>query len=147
MRALIQRVSSASVAVDGTVSGEIGEGLLIFLCVMRGDTDKKSSWLASKIANLRIFTDESGRLNRSLLDVGGSVLVVSQFTLSAQISGNRPSFSSSASFEEGKKLYEHFSQQLTSVCHTVKNGVFGANRQVRLINDGPITILLDTEIV
>lgn len=145
MRALIQRVSSASVTVDGNITGEIGPGLLVLVCAMQGDDDKKSTWLARKAVNLRIFKDEDGRMNRSLLDIGGAALVVSQFTLAAETKGNRPGFSTAAAPEEGKRLYEHFSQEMTSHGVTVANGIFGADMQVKLVNDGPVTIWLDTE--
>ena len=145
MRALIQRVSSASVTVDGAVTGEIGPGLLVLVCAMRGDTEKQSEWLAQKIVKLRIFKDEEGRMNRSLADAGGAALVVSQFTLAAETKGNRPGFSTAAAPDEGKRLYEHFSTQIAAQGVTVANGIFGADMQVALVNDGPVTIWLDTE--
>jgi D-tyrosyl-tRNA(Tyr) deacylase len=145
MRALIQRVSSASVAVDGEIVGEIGPGLLVLVCAMAGDTDAEAEWLARKVVNLRIFRDDAGRMNRSLLDTGGSALVVSQFTLAAETKGNRPGFSTAASPEEGKRLYEYFSQALRSHGITVANGIFGADMKVSLVNDGPVTIWIDTE--
>jgi D-tyrosyl-tRNA(Tyr) deacylase len=145
MRALVQRVSSASVTVDGSVTGEIGPGLLILVCAMREDTEKQSEWLAGKIVKLRIFMDEEGRMNRSLLDAGGSALVVSQFTLAAETKGNRPGFSTAAAPDEGKRLYEHFSAAVAAQGVTVANGIFGADMKVALVNDGPVTIWLDTE--
>lgn len=145
MRALIQRVSSASVAVDGEIVGEIGPGLLVLVCAMAGDTEAEAEWLARKVVNLRIFRDDAGRMNRSLLDTGGSALVVSQFTLAAETKGNRPGFSTAASPEEGKRLYEYFSQALRSHGITVANGIFGADMKVSLVNDGPVTIWIDTE--
>jgi D-tyrosyl-tRNA(Tyr) deacylase len=145
MRALVQRVSSASVTVDGSVTGEIGPGLLILVCAMREDTEKQSEWLAGKIVKLRIFKDEEGRMNRSLLDAGGSALVVSQFTLAAETKGNRPGFSTAAAPDEGKRLYEHFSAAVAAQGVTVANGIFGADMKVALVNDGPVTIWLDTE--
>lgn len=144
MRALIQRVSSARVTVDGTVTGEIAKGLLVLVCAMKGDTEKESEWLARKIVNLRIFRDDQDRMNRSLVDVGGSALVVSQFTLAAETKGNRPGFSTAAPPEEGKRLYEHFSAQVSTLGVAVANGVFGADMRVELVNDGPVTIWLDT---
>lgn len=144
MRALVQRVSSASVTVDGSVVGETGAGFLVLVCVMQGDTETESVWLARKVANLRIFEDADGRMNRSLLDVSGSALVVSQFTLAAETKGNRPGFSAAAAPAEGKRLYEHFSAQLATHGVQVANGVFGANMDVALINHGPVTIWLDT---
>ena len=145
MRALVQRVSQASVTVDGTVAGEIGAGLLVLVCAMRGDTEAQSEWLARKVVNLRIFPDDEGRMNRSLLDIGGSALVVSQFTLAAETRGNRPGFSSAAPPDEGERLYEHFSGQVRGHGVTVANGIFGADMKVALVNDGPVTIWLDTE--
>ena len=144
MRALIQRVSSASVAVDRRIAGEIGRGFLVLVCVMQGDSEDQSTWLARKVANLRIFEDEAGRMNRSLLDVGGSALVVSQFTLAAETKGNRPGFSSAAPPDEGQRLYEHFSAALAGHGVPVANGVFGADMDVALVNHGPVTIWLDT---
>lgn len=145
MRALIQRVSSASVTVDGKTTGEIGQGLLVLVCAMQGDSEKQSEWLARKAVNLRIFRDENDRMNRSLLDISGEALVVSQFTLAAETKGNRPGFSTAAAPDEGKRLYEHFSQQMASHGVTIANGIFGADMQVALVNDGPVTIWLDTE--
>lgn len=144
MRALIQRVSKASVTVDDEVTGEIGAGLLVLVCAMRDDTDAQSEWLARKVSALRIFRDDEGRMNRSLVDVGGAALVVSQFTLAAETKGNRPGFSTAAPPDEGSRLYEHFSEQLRGHGVTVANGVFGADMKVALVNDGPVTIWLDT---
>lgn len=146
MRALIQRVSSASVTVDGTVTGAIGPGLLVLVCAMQGDTETESAWLAQKIAKLRIFRDDEGRMNRSVLDTAGAALVVSQFTLAAETKGNRPGFSTAAAPEDGKRLYEHFSAQLAGQGLEVANGVFGAEMKVELTNDGPVTIWLDTAV-
>jgi D-tyrosyl-tRNA(Tyr) deacylase len=145
MRALVQRVSSASVTVDGAITGEIGPGLLVLVCAMQGDTEKQSEWLAQKVVKLRIFRDDEGRMNRSLADIGGAALVVSQFTLAAETKGNRPGFSTAAAPEDGKRLYEHFSVQVAAQGVPVANGVFGADMQVALVNDGPVTIWLDTE--
>ena len=144
MRALIQRVSSASVTVDSRVIGEIGAGFLVFVCVMRDDTEAESIWLARKVVNLRIFEDAGGHMNRSLVDVGGSALIVSQFTLAAETKGNRPGFSTAAAPAEGKRLYEHFSAQVASHGVPIANGVFGADMDVALVNHGPVTIWLDT---
>jgi len=144
MRALVQRVSSARVVVDGKVTGEIGNGLLVFVCAMRGDTEKESEWLARKLVNLRIFRDEADRMNRSLADVGGAALIVSQFTLAAETKGNRPGFSTAAPPEEGKRLYETFSANVAALGIPVANGIFGADMRVELANDGPVTIWLDT---
>jgi len=144
MRALVQRVSSARVTVDDEVTGEIGNGLLVFVCAMKGDTEKESEWLARKIVNLRVFRDDSDRMNRSLVDVGGSALVVSQFTLAAETKGNRPGFSTAAPPEEGERLYENFSANVSALGVSVANGIFGADMRVELSNDGPVTIWLDT---
>lgn len=145
MRALVQRVSCASVTVDGAVAGEIGPGLLVLVCAMQGDGEKQSQWLARKAVNLRIFKDGEGRMNRSLLDTGGAALIVSQFTLAAETRGNRPGFSTAAAPDEGRRLYEHFSAEVASHGVAVANGIFGADMQVALVNDGPVTIWLDTE--
>lgn len=145
MRALIQRISQASVSVDGTVGSEIGEGLIVFVCAMQGDEEAQSERLARKVVNLRVFKDEEGRMNRSLLDTGGSALVVSQFTLAAETKGNRPGFSAAARPEDGNRLYEHFSEQVRSHGVTVATGIFGAEMKVTLVNDGPVTIWLSSE--
>ena len=145
MRALVQRVSSASVTVDGKVIGEIGPGVLVLVCAMRDDTERQSEWLAGKIVKLRIFKDGDGRMNRSLADIGGAALVVSQFTLAAETKGNRPGFSTAAAPEDGKRLYEHFSAAVATQGVAFANGVFGADMKVALDNEGPVTIWLDTE--
>lgn len=145
MRALIQRVSEASVTVDTDRVAEIGPGLLILICAMQGDTDPEAGKLASKIARLRIFKDDAGRMNRSVLDIGGSALVVSQFTLAADTSrGNRPGFSAAADPAEGNRLYELFADQLEAQGVPVAKGRFGADMKVHLLNDGPVTIWMDT---
>ncbi|MCI5111587.1 MAG: D-aminoacyl-tRNA deacylase [Marivita sp.] len=145
MRALIQRVSEASVSVDGEVLGEIGAGLLILICAMQGDTEAEADRLAAKIAKLRIFKDDEGRMNRSVLDIGGSALVVSQFTLAADTSrGNRPGFSTAAAPDDGNRLYEYFASQVAAQGIPVAKGRFGADMKVRLLNDGPVTIWMDT---
>ncbi|MET0439246.1 MAG: D-aminoacyl-tRNA deacylase [Devosia sp.] len=145
MRALVQRVQSASVTVDGEITGQIGPGLLVLVCAMQDDTDDLSDWLAQKIAKLRIFQDDAGKMNRSLLDIGGSALVVSQFTLAADTKGNRPGFSRAAPPERGRDLYEKFSAALAATGTPVANGIFGADMKVALVNDGPVTIWLDTD--
>ncbi len=145
MRALVQRVGEASVTVDGGVVGQIGPGLLILVCAMQGDTEAQSDWLARKVVNLRIFRDEQDRMNRSVLDVGGSALVVSQFTLAAETKGNRPGFSTAAAPADGKRLYDHFSSAVAGHGVPVANGIFGADMKVALVNDGPVTIWLDSE--
>lgn len=145
MRALIQRTSGATVTVDGDVVGEVGPGLVILVCAMRDDTEAASEWLARKIAKLRIFRDDGGRMNRSVVDIGGSALVVSQFTLAAETKGNRPGFSSAAPPEEGERLFEHFKTQLQSQGVSISSGRFGADMRVTLVNDGPVTIWIDTD--
>ena len=146
MRTLIQRVSEASVVVDGETIGQIGRGLLVLVCAMDGDADEQAEFLARKVAKLRIFEDEQGKMNKSILDVGGSALVVSQFTLAADTSrGNRPGFSRAAHPEEGNRLYKLFNGRLTEHGIIVETGTFGADMKVRLVNDGPVTIWLDTE--
>lgn len=145
MRALVQRVTGASVTVDGAVVGECGPGLLILVCAMIGDDAGRARSLADKILKLRIFRDEAGKTNRSLADVGGGALVVSQFTLAADTSrGNRPGFSAAAPPDVGRALYEVFADHLDAQGITVGRGVFGAEMKVALVNDGPMTIWLDT---
>ncbi|MGR3549986.1 D-aminoacyl-tRNA deacylase [Pseudooceanicola sp.] len=144
MRALLQRVSEAQVRIDGDVVGACGPGLTILVCAMRGDTEAKAETLAAKVAKCRIFHDEMGKMNRSILDIGGSALVVSQFTLAADThSGNRPGFSAAAPPEEGERLYTLFSQALQAQGLAVQTGRFGADMQVSLVNDGPVTIWID----
>ena len=146
MRALIQRVSQASVAVEGRVTGSIGPGLLILVCAMAGDGRAQAEKLAGRIARLRIFKDAAGKMNLSVLDTGGAALVVSQFTLAADTSrGNRPGFSSAAAPAEGEALYLGFSDLLRAQGITVANGAFGADMAVSLVNDGPVTIWMDTD--
>ena len=146
MRALLQRVTEASVTVDGDVIGKAENGLLVLVCAMDGDPDDAPFRLASKVSKLRIFRDEDGRMNRSLLDVGGSALVVSQFTLAADTRrGNRPGFSTAMAPESGEKAYLSFCVALAGLGIHVETGRFGAEMQVRLVNDGPVTIWLDSE--
>lgn len=145
MRALVQRVLSASVTVDSEISGQIGPGLLVLVCAMQDDTDDLADWLAQKVAKLRIFEDDAGKMNRSLLDIGGSALVVSQFTLAADTKGNRPGFSRAAPPDRGRDLYEKLSAALAAKGVPVANGIFGADMKVALVNDGPVTIWLDTD--
>jgi D-tyrosyl-tRNA(Tyr) deacylase len=146
MKALIQRVSSASVTVEGNCVAEINTGLLILLGVTESDTLKEASWLASKVVNMRIFNDAEGKMNLSLLDVGGDVLAVSQFTLYADArKGNRPSYTQAARPEKAKPLYEAFVVELEKLLgKPVPTGVFGADMKVSLVNDGPVTIMLET---
>jgi D-tyrosyl-tRNA(Tyr) deacylase len=144
MKALVQRVSEARVSVGGAIIGEIGHGLLVLVCAMQGDRETEADALAAKIAKLRVFRDDAGRMNRSLLDVRGSALVVSQFTLAADTrSGNRPGFSAAAPPEEGERLYERVAAQLAGLGVPVATGRFGADMAVQLVNDGPVTIPLE----
>jgi len=146
MRALLQRVSHASVTVDGKVVGQIGQGLLVLLGVGRDDSEVQVKTLADKIAYLRIFGDDEGKMNRSLLDIGGEVLVISQFTLYADIRrGRRPSFTDAAPPEIAEPLCERFRDAVAAYGLKVAGGVFGAHMDVELLNDGPVTIWLDTE--
>ena len=145
MRAILQRVGRSAVEVREQTIGQIDHGLLILVCAMDGDGPKEADQLASKISKLRIFSDEAGKMNRSLIDIGGSALVVSQFTLAADTSrGNRPGFSSAAKPEEGRQLYEYFAKALEKLGIKVETGEFGADMQVSLVNDGPVTIWIDT---
>jgi D-aminoacyl-tRNA deacylase len=145
MRALVQRVTSASVTVDGNITGQIDTGLLVLVCAMTGDDATHADALAAKIAKLRIFADETGKMNRSVRDIDGAALVVSQFTLAADTSrGNRPGFSSAAPPELGNRLYEHFTRALAELGVPVGTGQFGADMAVALVNDGPVTIWMET---
>ena len=143
MKAVLQRVREARVEVGGEVVGQIGQGLLMLLCAERGDTDAVADRLLAKTLKLRIFSDEAGKMNRSVQDVGGGLLVVSQFTLAADVSGgNRPSFGQAAEPGEGRRLYEHFVAQARAAHPVVQTGRFAADMQVHLVNDGPVTIPL-----
>lgn len=145
MRAVLQRVSRANVSVDGEVIGRTGPGLLILVCAMRGDDEAKADQLAAKISKLRIFKDDAGKMNCSVKDIEGSALVISQFTLAADTSrGNRPGFSEAASPDEGRHLYEVFAQKLRDKGVPVETGQFGADMAVELVNDGPVTIWVDS---
>jgi D-aminoacyl-tRNA deacylase len=146
LRAVVQRVSEASVTVEGRITGKIGRGFLVLVCAMAGDTEAEAEKLARKIAGLRIFKDEAGKMNLPLAAVDGAVLAVSQFTLAAHgmESGNRPGFSKAAQPDAGERLYDHFCRSLASLGPKVDTGIFGADMQVALINDGPVTILFDT---
>ena len=148
MKAVIQRVKNAKVEVEGNTVGQIGEGYLVLVGVMQGDTDEDAKTLARKTASLRIFTDDEDKMNRSVIDVDGEVLAVSQFTLCADVKkGNRPSFINSASPDEADRLYELYcSELLANGVKNVEKGVFGAHMEVSLMNNGPVTILYDTEI-
>ncbi len=144
MRALIQRVSQASVSVDGKIAGQIGHGLLILICAMAGDRDASAQTLATKIAKLRIFRDDAGKMNLSIRDIGGAALIVSQFTLAADLRGNRPGFSTAANPAEGQRLYDRFTAMMAAEGIATANGIFGADMAVSLTNDGPVTIWIDT---
>jgi D-tyrosyl-tRNA(Tyr) deacylase len=144
MKALVQRVREARVEVDGRVVGEIGHGLLVLVCAMRGDTEVEVERLLAKLLKLRIFSDDDGRMNRSVQDVQGGLLIVSQFTLAAEFTGgNRPSFSSAAPPDEGRQLYEHLLASARAQHAPVASGEFAAHMQVHLVNDGPVTIPMD----
>ncbi|PUE42842.1 D-aminoacyl-tRNA deacylase [Limnohabitans sp. Bal53] len=141
MIAVLQRVSEASVRVDGAVIGQIDAGLLVLLCAEKGDTEAVADKLLAKMLKLRIFSDEAGKMNLSVQDVGGGLLVVSQFTLAADLAGgNRPSFTLAAAPEDGRRLYEHFLARARAAHPVVQTGQFAADMKVSLVNDGPITI-------
>ena len=144
MRALVQRVTDARVAVAGQVVGEIGHGLLILVCAMQGDDSATAQRLATKIAKMRIFRDDAGKMNLSLRDTGGGALVVSQFTLAADLRGNRPGFSTAAPPGPGEQLYRDFAEGLANEGIVIATGIFGADMTVSLTNDGPVTIWIDT---
>tara|TARA_R110000850_G_scaffold3068_14_gene14467 strand:+ start:346 stop:789 length:444 start_codon:yes stop_codon:yes gene_type:complete len=146
MRALLQRVTSASVTVDGTVIGEVGAGLLVLVCAMPDDTTATADALALKVSKLRLFKDDAGKMNLSLAQTGGAALVVSQFTLAADTSrGTRPGFSYAAKPDVAEQLYLHFADALRALDIPVQTGRFGADMSVALVNDGPVTIWLDTD--
>lgn len=141
MIVLLQRVSEASVRVDGTVIGQIGQGLLVLLCAEKGDTDEVADKMLAKILKMRIFSDDAGKMNLSVQDVAGGLLVVSQFTLAADVaSGTRPGFSAAAPPEEGRRLYDHFVLRAQQFHEVVQTGRFAADMKVALVNDGPVTI-------
>lgn len=145
MRALIQRVSEASCTVEGRVTGQIGPGLLVLVGVGHGDGDKDLDWLVDKVAGLRIFEDEAGKMNKSLLDTSKAMLAISQFTLYADTKkGKRPSFIDAAPPEEAKRLYAEYCVRSRKLGLTVEEGVFAADMKVRLLNDGPVTLWLDS---
>jgi D-aminoacyl-tRNA deacylase len=144
VRAVVQRVTQACVTIVGEVVGDIGPGLLILICAMQGDTDAQAARLAAKITKLRIFKDDEGRMNLSLRDTGGAALIVSQFTLAADLRGNRPGFSPAAAPDEGQRLYQAFCKDIAAEGIPVATGRFGADMAVSLTNDGPVTIWLDT---
>jgi D-tyrosyl-tRNA(Tyr) deacylase len=144
VKALVQRVREARVEVDGEVVGAIGPGLLVLVCAMRGDTPAEADRLLAKLLKLRIFSDEEGRMNRSVQDVGGGLLLVSQSTLAADTSGgNRPSFGNAAAPDEGRRLYDYLLQAAQAAHAPVAGGRFAAHMQLHLVNDGPVTIPID----
>ena len=146
MRAVVQRVSSARVEIDGEVAGSIGRGLLVLLGVGQGDSEKQAHWLADKIAGLRIFEDEAGKMNLSVEEVGGSALVVSQFTLYGDCrKGRRPSFTGAAPPQEADRLYQVFVNRLKERGLPVATGVFQATMQVHSVNEGPVTVVVETD--
>jgi len=144
MKAVIQRVTSASVTVEGKTVGAIGHGILVLLGVEKGDAEAQADWLAEKIASLRIFSDSEGKMNLGIGETNGSLLVVSQFTLAGNCAkGKRPSFDTAAPPEEGKRLYEYFVQAARQTGLPVETGIFQADMQVSLVNDGPVTFILE----
>ena len=146
MKAVLQRVTHAEVAVNGETVGSCGHGFMVLLGVAEGDTEKDAELLCRKIVNLRVFEDDAGKMNRSILDVDGEMLVISQFTLMANCRhGNRPDFMASAKPSEAIPLYEYFKQLASESVRRVECGIFGADMKVSLLNDGPVTIVLDTD--
>lgn len=145
MKALVQRVSSSTVSVNGKVCGTIGRGLLVFLGVMKGDTDRDIDYLSRKVAGLRVFPDGDGKMNLSVLDIEGQILTVSQFTLSANMKkGNRPSFDRAEEPDRANRMYELFMERLSGAGIKAERGVFGEHMDVSLVNDGPVTIMIDS---
>ena len=148
MKAVLQRVKSANVRVDGEIVGECSNGLLILLGVAQGDSEEDADILATKICDLRIFTDENGKMNLSVKNIDGEALIISQFTLMANYKhGNRPDFLESAPPAEAKRLYEYFMSNMSSQLKHIGCGVFGAHMEVSLVNDGPVTIVMDSEVL
>ena len=146
MIGLLQRVTQASVTVDGQVRGAIGRGLMVLVCAERGDTEREADALLAKLLGYRVFSDDAGKMNRSVTDVGGGLLLVPQFTLAADTkSGTRPSFTPAASPEDGRRLFDHFVAAARTRHPTVETGRFGADMQVSLTNDGPVTFWLQVE--
>lgn len=145
MRAVVQRVRQASVTVDGEIVGSIGAGFLVLLGVSSADTEADVKYIADKVAGLRVFTDDAGKFNLSLSDIGGKVLAVSQFTLYGDVrGGRRPSFTEAAGAEHGRRLYDAFVEAVRARGFVVETGIFGAHMDVALVNDGPVTILMDS---
>jgi D-aminoacyl-tRNA deacylase len=146
VKALLQRVAEARVVIDGNTVGQIGAGLLVLVCAERGDSEAQADKLIAKILKLRIFSDDLGKMNLSVQDVGGGLLIVSQFTLAADVSGgNRPSFTGAAAPEDGRRLYDYFVARAKALHPIVQTGQFAADMQVHLVNDGPVTIPLRIE--
>lgn len=145
MKAVIQRVSEASVVVEGAAVGRIGAGTLVLLAVESGDIDADAAWLAKKIVELRMFSDSNGKMNLSLQDINGSILAISQFTLAGSCDkGRRPSFTAAAPPDEGKRLYEQFVARVKELGVPVATGIFQADMKVQLVNDGPVTFILES---
>jgi D-aminoacyl-tRNA deacylase len=145
MRAVVQRVTAASVTVQGAVVSQIGRGVMVLLGVEKGDREPDAAWLAKKVVELRLFEDQGGKMNLALADLGGSMLAVSQFTLAGNCAkGRRPSFDTAASPEEGKRLYDYFVDQVRMTGTPVQTGIFQTEMQVALVNDGPVTFVLDS---
>ena len=145
MKAVVQRVTTASVEVSGTIAGAIGQGVLVLLGVEKGDVERDADWMAEKIVVLRIFEDEAGKMNRSLREIGGELLAVSQFTLAGNCAkGRRPSFDSAAPPDEASRLYEYFVAAVKRLGIPVRTGIFQAMMQVSLVNDGPVTFILES---
>ncbi|MGL4403398.1 MAG: D-aminoacyl-tRNA deacylase [Fusobacteriaceae bacterium] len=146
MRAVVQRVKHASVTVEGKIVGKIDDGFLVLLGIKDGDTEKELDWMSTKISGLRVFEDENGKMNKELKDVGGSILVVSQFTLYGDcIKGKRPSFSLAARPDCAIPLYERFKSNIEKIGIPLQSGIFGADMKVELLNDGPVTLIIDTK--
>ena len=144
MKAVIQRVTSACVTVEGIVTGQIGHGITILLGVEKGDAEAQADWLVDKICGLRIFSDDDGKMNLSVADIGGSLLVISQFTLAGNCAkGRRPSFDTAAPADEGERLYDYFVAAARRTGLPVETGIFQADMQVALVNDGPVTFILE----
>lgn len=145
MRVVVQRVKHSSVAVDGNIVGKINEGLLILLGIKNGDTEKDVTWLANKVVSLRIFEDENGKMNKELKEINGSILLISQFTLYGDcVKGKRPSFIEAAKPEIAIPLYEKFIDTLKNQGINIETGIFGADMKVELLNDGPVTLVIDS---
>ena len=144
MKVVIQRVTSASVTVEGTIVGQIGQGIMVLLGIEKEDGEAQADWLVEKICGLRMFSDEAGKMNLSVQDIGGSLLVVSQFTLAGTCNkGKRPSFDTAAPADEGQRLYEYFVAAAVRTGLPVETGIFQADMQVSLVNDGPVTFILE----